>query len=510
MGFNVSTIYRLFNPYLNTNSKVNTQSIDKAFNGRYTNAMMDNYSDIDDTSVIVDVIAKVYLDTINTRSDLYDLINEIKDIDIAQYIIESVIDDAFNSVDTDEPFMIRYKGNKHDAEIIQPLIDEFVKDFDIYQLFWDIIDDFIIYGEYYLETIVEDGKGIVQINDTVDSRNVFSLYKNYRLLEHIGFANTTAFAGTRYNAATSEPIRIHKDLLSNFVLDARKVRINLTDDISISSLPDIIRVGRSILYPAIKLLKRSNILDTAMLAKELRAALMPLILSVSMPNVATPMDAIAAAKKFEKYFTDNAGLTQLANDGDVSISTIFSKTGKIKVAPTFQGGKAEIAKMDINTDIENIQSVKDNTDQRINDVIGLPRQGENMTRFEILKTKSRYSKKLIDLQRCTSKGFRQMIVKHLKYKHIYVDEHNIECKFKNILNADVFEEAEGMIAMMSVMTDLNTFIQSIVDNENLGVGVHPDALIKTFDQLLGSRYVTLKQMLYVKEKPSGTALTTSR
>lgn len=499
MGFTVQNIWKLFNPYLNQNSKVKTMGIDAMFNGRYSTALASMTDEIEDTSEITDLLGKVYCDTANTRAELYDLINSIKDIDAAQYIIESVTDDAFNSVDTQEPFTIEYVGNKYDAEKIQPEIDKFIKDFDLYQLFMDIVGDFIVYGEYYLETIVEAGKGITAINDNIDSKNVFSIYRNYKLLEHIGFNNNTAFAGTAYNTATSQIVRIHKDLLTHFVLDSRKVQIRVTENSGIAALPDIIRVGRSILYPAIKLLKRSNILDTAILAKDLRSALLPLIVSVSMPNIADPLQAIEVAKKYEKYFMDNAGMQQVVMDGDISMSTIFQNTGKIKVAPTYQGGKAELSKMDIDTDTSSIQSSKDATDERIKAMIGLPEKGQNMTRFEILKTQSRYSKKLIDLQRCSANGLRNLVWKHLKYKYINVDPHNIEVKFKSILNADMFEEAEGLISLLSVMTDLNSFVQSVVDNPNLGIGCNGQALIDTFKQFLGSKYVVLEKLLYAKK-----------
>lgn len=500
MGLTVDSIWKLFGPYLNTNSKITTTGIDKAFDGRYSVALAGMDDDIDDTSQMTDLLAKVYCETANTRSELYDLINSIKDIDSSQYVLESVADDAFNSVDTSEPFTITYVGNEDDAKDIQREIDDFITHFDLYQLFMDIVDDFIIYGEYYLETIVEPGKGITQINDSVDSRNVFSIYRNYKLLEHIGFNNDTEFAGTAYSSATSQIVRIHKDLLTHFVLDARKIRIRITKDSSITALPDIIRVGRSILYPAIKLLKRSNILDTAILAKDLRSALLPLILSTSMPNIADPIQAIEVAKKMEKYFSDNAGLNQVSMDGELSLSTIFANTGKIKVAPTFAGGKAEVAKMDIDSDTTSIQNSKTNTDERIMSIIGLPEKGSNMSRFEILKTQSRYSKKLIDVQRCSANGLRDMVHKHLKYKHINIDIHNIEVKFKSILNADIFEEAEGLISLLSVMTDLNSFIQSLVDNPDLGIGVDAQYLIDTFKQFLGSRYVVLEKLLYPKNK----------
>lgn len=499
MPMNVDTIYRMFAPYFNQSTQVSTTSIDKAFGGRYSLALADGTDDINDTSEITNILAKVYCETVNTRSDLYDLVDSIKDTDASQYILESIADDAFNSVDTNEPFTITYLGNKYDAEDVQEEIDSFVKKFDLYQLFMDIIDDFLIYGEYYLQTEVKQGKGIVAINDTVNSKNVFSIYRNYKLLEHIGFNNETEFSGTAYSSATSQIVRIHKDLLTHFVLDARKVRIRVTKESSIIALPDVIRVGRSILYPAIKLLKRSNILDTAILAKDLRSALLPLILSIAMPNVSDPIQAIEAAKKYEKYFSDNAGLSQLAMDGELTVSSIFSNTGKIKIAPTFQGGKAELAKMDLDGDTSSIQASKDKTDERINAIVGLPDASENKTRFEILKTQSRYSKKLIDLQRCSANGLRDLVYKHLKYKGIYIDEHNIVVKFKSILNADIFEEAEGIVSLMSVMNDLNSFIQSIADNENLGIGVHPEALIDTFKQFLGSRYITLEKLLYKKK-----------
>lgn len=496
MAISIQSLVKMFVPYMNTNVKVNTTPINVLLNNRY-NGIYDS-DNIEDTSELTQAISKIFIQTVETRNGLYELIDQVKDLDMASYIRESVIDDAFNSTDTEKPFEVLVKGNHYDVEEAQKACDKFTEKFDIYQLFLDIIDDFLTYGEYYLHTIPRKGYGIVEINDSVETKNVISIYKNYKLVEHIGFVNDNVFADTSYNAATSDIMRIHKDLLTHFILDARKIRLKVNRTNSVLALPDIIRVGRSLLYPVIKLLKKSDVLDTAIMSKDLRSALLPLILAVTMPGVSTPGDAIACARKYEKYFIDNTNLAMLAQDGNLDKRMIFNNVGRIKILPTFQDGKAALNKFDYDSDTSAIQQSKDKTDDRILQIVGLPGTSENMTRAEILKSKSKYSKRLVDIQRSCAAGLRNLYYKNLLYKGIYINENNIEVRFKNLVNADIFDEAESMISLVSVMQDFINFVNTCADSENLNIGVNTDVLIKTFNLLLGDRYVNLDNMLYNK------------
>ena len=500
MAITVQSLVKLFVPYMTNNVKVNTTPLNMLLNNRY-NGVYDGDT-TEDTSEINQAISKIFINTVETRNSLYELIDQVKDLDIASYIRDSVIDDAFNSTDTEKPFEVVVTGNHYDVEEAQKICDKFTEKFDIHQLFLDIIDDFITYGEYYLHTIPRKGYGIVEINDSVETKNVISIYKNYKLVEHIGFVNDNIFADTPYNTATSEIMRIHKDLLTHFVLDARKIRLKVNKQNSVLALPDIIRVGRSLLYPVIRLLKKSDILDTAIMSKDLRSALLPLILAVTMPGVSTPADAVACARKYEKYFIDNTNLAMLAQEGNLDKRMIFNNVGRIKILPTFQDGKAALNKFDYDSDTSAIQQSKDKTDDRILQIVGLPPANENMSRFEILKNKSKYSKRLVDIQRSCAHGLRNLYYKNLLYKGIYINENNINIRFKSLVNADIFDEAESMISLVSVMQDFINFVNTCVDSEHLNIGVNTDVLIKTFNLLLGDRYVNLNKMLYSKNNIS--------
>jgi hypothetical protein len=497
MAFTVDTLYKLFSPYKNKYTSVSTTPIDRAFASSYS--MLDDTDDIKDTSKITNTLAQVYLDTIRTRNELYDAVDGEKESDTGTLIIDSVIDDAFNSMDTEQPFTVCYTGNRYDANFVNDEIEDFLTKFDVYALFNEIMEETVTYGERHLETPVEIGKGIVDINDTVNSRNVISLYKNNTLIEHIGFINHSEFIDTRYQYAANNIVRIHRDLLTHFTLDSKRIKLRLDPKGTLIGLPEVIKVGRPILYNALRLLKRGLILDTAILAKDVRAALLPVLLGISTSNTKTAADAIQLAKNVEKYLADNVGMDGLAEGKDITMSQLYANAAKFKGVPISSDGRGSLSALNIDSDTSSIKSSYDATVDRARGVVGLPDRTEKATRFEILKSQSRYSKKLIDIQRCGSRGIRDLVCKQLRYKNIYVQPSNIQVQCKSLVNPDMLEEGEGLISMISVCTDINTFIQSLVDNEKLGVGVHSQMLINVFQQLLGGRYQMFDGMLYKKK-----------
>ena len=100
----------------------------------------------------------------------------VKDLDQASVIINDFIDDAFNTPDSDFPFTIKLTGDIYEKSGIEQILEDFVKKFDIYELDAEINEPYLVYGDYYLTTIPEIGKGIVDISDNVDIENVFSIY----------------------------------------------------------------------------------------------------------------------------------------------------------------------------------------------------------------------------------------------------------------------------------------------------------------------------------------------
>lgn len=467
-------------------------------NTRYTTSVTDVLANSDPrTNALANMLATIYTQTYQTKSELFELYDSVKDLDQASVIIDDFIDDAFNTPDSEYPFTIKLKGDYYDKERIEREIADFVKHFDIYQLDRDTNEPFLVYGDYYLTTVPEIGEGIVDIIDNVDCKNVFSVYKNGELVQHIGMRKDALFAGYAIGNYAGQLIPIHPDLLAHFILDSRKIDIKLPfKDASVWALPESVKIGRGVLFSALALLKKYQVIDAALTYKEVRNALMPVLLGVTTGAFTTPDRMIEACKTIESYLQDGTAMSFDLENSEMLQSLLEASTA-VKVAP-IPGDKGNLDKIDIGqspNETSGLADILDNTGSRIATTTGGVTQNEvGKSRLEILKSNSRRSKKLIDIQRGKANGWKTIIYNHLRYKHINIEKENIEWQYKSIPNADIFEEANGLVTLLSVVNDLQTFADS-ANQANAGYRVNAQKMIDAFNLFIGNRYKVMKDFL---------------
>ena len=479
-------------------TRTDVVSFDTNLNSKYNMSIANAFVDGDPrTSTLANILATIYTETYQTKKELFELYRSVKDLDQASVIIDDFIDDAFATPDSDYPFTIKITDDVYGKEDIEQNIANFVKKFDIYQLDHDTHEDFLVYGDYYLTTIPKIGQGIVEIMDNVDIENVFSIYKNNTLIQHIGMNKNSMFANSSVSGYAGQLRPIHPDLLSHFILDTRKIKIAMPQmDASIFALPENIRIGRSVLFSSLALLKKYQLLDLALTYKEVRNALMPILLGVNTGSFTRPDEMIEACKTIESYLQDGTAMSfDLENTENIE-SLLQGSTG-VKVAPV-PGDKGRLDKIDIGqtaNETVGLKDILDDTGNRIATTSGGVTSNESgKSRLEILKSNSRRSKKLIDIQRGKANGWRNLIHKHLRYQHINIEKESIQLNYKAIPNADIFEEANGLVTLLSVVNDLQTFADSVKQSNN-GYKVNANKMIDAFNLYIGNRYKVLKDFL---------------
>lgn len=479
-------------------TRVQTHNFQANLNSRYNMSIANAFTDGDPrTSTLANILATIYTETHRTKQELFELYRSVKDLDQASVVIEDFIDDAFNTPDSDYPFTIKISEDVADKEWIEDNLADLVKEFDIYQLDHDTNEDFLVYGDYYLTTIPEIGKGIVEVSDNVEIDNVFSIYKNNKLIQHIGMRRNEMFTGAALANYAGNLIPIHPDLLSHFILDSRKIKIALPDkNVGVFSLPENIRIGRSVLFNGLQLLKKYQLLDIALTYKEVRNALMPVLLGVQTGAFTTPDHMIEACKAMESYLQEGMAMNFDMTD-TASLEQMLQGSATFKVAP-IPGDKGRFDKVDIGAgynETDGLNKILDDTGHRIATVTGGVTSNESgKSRLEILKSNSRRSKRLIDIQRGKANGWRDFMHKHLRYQHVNIEKESIKIQYKSIPNADVFEEANGLVTLLSVINDLQTFSNS-VNQSNSGYKTDPKKMIAAFNLFIGNRYQVIKDFL---------------
>lgn len=432
---------------------------------------------------------KLFKASFGARTDIFDAIDIIKYLDISQQIIETVVNDAFYSFDAEEPFTVTYDGTAYDQEEINAIIQRTIQRLKLYQVFRDIADDLVTYGEYYLETPCKQGLGIIEVNDTVFVNNVQSIYDNYELLYHVAERKTSY--GT-------EIVMVDKDALSHFILDEKKIRTRSGKFNDITGVPEIVKVGQSIFLPVLKLLQRYNLLDTANIAHDLKVALMPPMVKLGIGDQ-TPEQMMESVKRYEEYFLEMGdALHSIDATKEISTDQILKLATQIKVVPV-SDKSGSIEKYSFDSDI-NLNESQDRLAARIKSTIGIPTDEESKSRLDNLREKARYAKKLLDIQLGAGHSMVNLINKDLRYQGIIIDDYNLKVKFKAIQNPNIEEDAEGMYHLATSARDvIRTYIETAQDIE--GLKLNPAAAKKFLDSIM-SRFPQCEGML--EEDPFAT------
>lgn len=481
-----------------TKMRVQTHKFQQSLSSQYNASIANVFVDGDPrTSTLANILATMYTETHRTKQELFALYRSVKDLDQASVIIEDFIDDCFNTPDSEYNFTIKIGDEVADKEYIEKNLADLVNTFDLYQLDKDMNEDFLVYGDYYLNTVPEIGKGIVEINDNVELDNVFSIYKNNRLVQHIGMRRNTMFSNMSVASWAGQLMPIHPDLMAHFMINSRKINIALPDEnTGVFSLPENIKIGRSVLFNALQLLKKYQLLDVALTYKEVRNALMPILLGVNTGAFTTPDNMLEACKAIESYLQEGMSMNIDMTDTD-SLGQMLQGSASFKIAP-IPGDKGSFNKLDIGTNVnetEGLSNILDDTGNRIAITSGGVTSNEaGKSRLEILKSNSRRSKRLIDIQRGKARGWQTLLHNHLRYQHINIEKESIKIQYKSIPNSDIFEDANGLVTLLSVINDLQTFADS-VNQSGSGYKVDPQKMVDAFNLFIGNRYPVVKDFL---------------
>lgn len=427
---------------------------------------------------------KIFRATFNSRSDIFEAIDLVKHLDISQQLLSTIVDDAFNAFDIEEPFTIQYIGNSYNADEVNSRIQSSIKRLNLYAVFRDIVEDFITYGEYYLETPCAKNIGIVSINDTVSAKDIISVYENYDLLYHVA---------KRKEKGQTVILEINKDQLTHFKMENASIRMRPSEFGSVIGVPEVIKVGKSVLFPVLKLLQRYQLLDIASLANDLKQALMPPIIHIGSPEGMTSDQIMDMVKKYEEYFMEMGDLLHSIDaTKELQPSQILQLATQVKIAPASENGSGRMERVALDSEV-NLNETQDRLVARIRSTIGVPNDDEGKTRFNLLKEKSKYAKKLIDIHISCGRGLQALMLKDLRYQGIIIEPANLEVKFKSIQNPDVEEDAEGMFHMASAVRDvIRTYSETAEDIG--GMRVKPESAKRFLDEMM-SRYPQLDDML---------------
>ena len=455
-----------------TNQTIRQPLISNELNNDVRKAM-----DIEKSEELRQLIKKTTY-TLKERSELIRELKKLRANDIVETILDVIIDDGLLSNNSQELFTVKYKGEALKEEIENEM-NKFKKKFRLEEFIMDIIEDALTIGEYFTPIEFEDGKGITKILDNANVENLVGVYE--------GQEKKYFLKKNRDSVDQLDPeSHIH------FIMSSKKIEVeikgfNLNEDDYISTKH--IKVGKSIIFPIINKLKQSQILELSNLAKELRDILKPTIVQIGVPNDTLPEDVREIMETYENLFRNV--FTSLKDSDDLSFNDLLSIVTEIKALPSYGGeSKGQLTPQNDIIDKLDTKEREETIRKSIALTVGIPfyylslGSETNTSRLEALKTFSRYTRKLNNTQFCLKKGLKELFYLDLKYKKYVVDIEDIEINMREIINVDILDSMEYLVALTTTIKEIMDVLTSISENDNIDIKLNSDKLLEFLNSLL--------------------------
>lgn len=445
-----------------------------------------------------EVLVASFTGLLKDRESLMQTLETLRGMDVVQTILDVVIDDGFNSAigqsffsveyvepKTEEKAEVEKDGLKRNDKPKDPEADgqtgteretnEKIKSLlettNLEKIVKNIIEDLLTFGYYPLRIRSTAGVGITEIVDDADPIAVIPVYEGEKVAYYLEKRGRRVF-----KKDASEFI--------DFTLSPRKVRVKVTDRDSRSrTLPQYMRVGRSLIYPAISKLKRLQLLEMALVAESLRKLLTPSFVSVAVPANTSPDDVIDLLKKYETMLQppiknpDEAGVIPFAD--------ILAMVGRLKVLPTFSDGKGGLTKVSVDeSDFEGLLEMEKALRNAIASACAIPPYYLTLgdptgaiDRVHTLKIYSRYSRKLASIQDSLADSIALLVMEHLKISGTPVSRDTIRVKFKSIVNMDLLDSVEYAVASIQTLADLHKILSDLAQSSTVKLKVNSSVFL---------------------------------
>lgn len=441
--------------------------------------------------------------TAKTRIDQLRQLEQLRDHEVVQTILDVMIDDGFKASTTKAPlFTIEYsrESDKKDtastnAKITQELRDT-AERLGLQSLIRDMLEDFILWGEYFFRVESHPEKGIIELKDDVKTENVLGVYR--KGLPGFFLRRGITQKGKEWTVKSSQEY-VH------FIYGMRKYRVEMTTSFQNSSrlLPEQIRIGRSLFAGAIRKLKRLQTMDAASLADDLRRILAPILVLIGVPSQTSPKDVTAIMQEYKDKLKRMD--RYLGNIDFSDPSSILAMMGDIEVIPNFSDGKGGLETLDLHADGKQVDERIDRLAASIGLTIGFPTyylstsETPSTGKVEGLKINSRYSRKLVALQEAIADGIKSILLLDREIQGIQLRPENINITFKSIVNVDLLDTIEYQVAVVQTLRDLFDALDTMSQSETVPLEVAVEKFVQFTNELLAS-FPALQDVVRKREK----------
>jgi hypothetical protein len=413
---------------------------------------------LENTSQVKALIKQAFF-TLTGRRELLDELDTLRGNYIVETIMDVIFDDGISGNRGAEIFNVKYVGDageKNNKEI-QKKIDDFIADKKVKPIIRDIVKPTILYGEHILRLDVDfqnRQEGIRGIFDDSDLVNIVPVFRGQEL---IGFLKNDK----------GKPKKLSKHSHIYFCMEGDS-KIRLYEEQKGSpyqeKMPEYIKIGRSIFYPAINQIKQLSIIEMSNLATDLKKILSPIMVMLGVPDNTNTKDAIELTNYYETKLNDI--FRSLGQIQDLKFNDILAHAHRIKVLLNFGGNKGSIESLAIDQYKEGNRQKEEDLKRQIAIAVGIPpyylvSEGQNQQRLESLKLYSRYSHKLNNIQQTFCLGIQQLVFLHLLYSGFNVSIENIQVDMQQLTNIEMMDDMEWLVATATSQSEYLRFLQEV-------------------------------------------------
>ena len=427
--------------------------------------------------------------TLLQRNAVFDAIDTIADTHLAESIKSVIISDGFCDLNGGYAMSFKYvdEENPEKANKFTKDITDFLRRTKAVDILKDCIaNEGMNYGEVFLSTPVECGRGITEVTDNLDLRELLAIYKNTELVGAVKF-------NLEKNRARGIGFETAKDI-SHFMLNYKKKPIRIsktfTDKYNIS---EKIRVAKPILECVVDLIQQYNALENLQIALELIKATQGVYLGI---GVSPEQDQERIAKQLQEFtlkFNRNRQAV-INNLGDIDVSTLLNTMNKLEFIPySVEEGTNSVKQIDVKYAENKLGDILNNIRKTIALAVGIPEQnlsivdqGVKSDKEDNIENNPMYSRMLSRIQQLLAKGIRDMLYKHLRYLYSneqglcqrVIEKDKIEILFNATTNLNDRLEDESLLLKAETVGSMLGVIENIASSAYIPVKVKGEMIVQ--------------------------------
>lgn len=459
-------------------------------------------------------LTSILKNVFNDRESYFAVLDEYRN----NYIVNGIYDVVANDIFVDSGSQDFININCDDEEV-ERILDDLFRRLNLANVLLSITPDLLHYGSYALVPVVDDVKGVIDILDKYEPKNVICVSdgKNLPLVYYIiegltpkgnPYSTVDGLSAAPITRADNKKYKYMSiSEIIYFSLDLGYQRLELPKDfmdkipakgkdVVDSIVPATLKLKspQSFIWPAIDKLKETLLLDKLNVLRDVGSVLTPNMVGVPVPDLYDPEELINLTQRYDDLLNNN--VVKINNNNlDITLQELAS----VKVIPIV-GERSRLENIDIGRGepISNPESL-DNSLQKTLNTLGIPLELFNGdSDFETnSKTNARYAKKIKRIQKNIVRSLKMLCLLHLSVvrpDEVFYEE-DIRISLKNNVNIDELENMEAqdlMLASVSNLSNLLDTISGLVENSSYEIDY--DEVVENIQEsfkVLGSKYHTV-------------------